>query len=162
MEVKKLVADGKTEEAIEVLIGVSSKLQDRDVENQVISLSSQYTALQKGIRSFTITSSNATIRLNRINGVLLAIADDLESTSMPNEVGSAPETDEKSGTLTKEAVAKLEQQQILERLQKLLKRRKFFQDQFDISSDASQKFNLQENIDLMDKDIGVLKEQLGT
>lgn len=153
MEIKKLIAKGETELAINALMKLASKTNNADLENQVINWSSQFHALEKKRKSFTITSDQASAKLAQINRVLLDIVSDLEETSPPH---ADPET---FADLEVD-INELEKLQILERLQLLMKRNKFFQDQFDISSDASQKFNLQENIDDMSQQITLLKEAL--
>ena len=54
----------------------------------------------------------------------------------------------------------METSQLLERLKELMDKRKFFQDQYDISADANQKYSLMKNIEQMNEEIERLKEML--
>lgn len=58
-----------------------------------------------------------------------------------------------------EKIRNMTQNDILVRIQRLSKKKRAFQEEYDIASDASIKFSLKENISILDKDIEILKEQ---
>ena len=159
-ELKNLVAEGKTAKAIDLIIDTLEQENDRDLANQAISLKSRHRRLQQNINNMLITSDNAGLESNRINIALLSIIDDMpDSPTTSSTQKNEPASDE-APILTLEMVKEMELNEVMTRIQKLMDRRKMFQDELDIASDASQKFNLSENIKKMTAEIELLKERL--
>ena len=73
-EVKELIANGKTEEALEWLQSIL-KEKDTNLLNQTYLLQSQYKDIQKRLR---LGLQDASTEVNRINFTLLTICDDVE------------------------------------------------------------------------------------
>jgi hypothetical protein len=73
-EVKELIGNGKTEEALEWLQSIL-KEHDKDLLNQTYLLQTQYKDVQNRVR---LGMQDASTELNRINFTLLTICDDVE------------------------------------------------------------------------------------
>jgi hypothetical protein len=96
-EVKELIANGKTEEALEWLQSIL-KEHDTDLLNQAYLLQAQYLDIQKRLR---LGLQDASTELNRINFTLLTICDDVEkvvseSDFKPKKSLNSPSNDKSS------------------------------------------------------------------
>jgi Effector-associated domain 11 len=94
-EVKELIANGKTEEALEWLQTIL-KEKDTNLLNQTYLLQSQYIDIQKRLR---LGLQDASTDLQRVNFTLLTICDDVEKAGITGEkkrVGAEVKNDTKS------------------------------------------------------------------
>jgi len=144
-----MVANGKTKAAIEALLVAAKNSGDNDFENGIISLKSKFSALKKDSRNGTITSENENIAKNRINANILSFVDDY-----------GPFDTEDNPVLSSDEVDVMEVADVSDRLKKLMKKRKFFQDEYDISANPEMKFYLTEKIDILTQNIELLKSKL--
>jgi hypothetical protein len=81
-EVKELIANGKTEEALEWLQSIL-KEHDKDLLNQTYLLQTQYKDVQNRVR---LGLKDASTDLNRINLTLLTICDDVEKVVTTSDI----------------------------------------------------------------------------
>jgi hypothetical protein len=79
--IKKLIAEGRTEEVIDKLNAVNFK--DKEIERQVIAVSARYKKLEKEKHGNLNDTSSLNIELNKINQTLLHI---LESNNEINNI----------------------------------------------------------------------------
>jgi Effector-associated domain 11 len=96
-EVKELIGNGKTEEALEWLQSIL-KEHDKDLLNQTYLLQTQYKDVQNRVR---LGLQDASTELNRINFTLLTICDDVEkvvnaSDIKPKRSLNSPNSDKSS------------------------------------------------------------------
>lgn len=159
-KLRELVAEGKTKKALDMLVEVSESLDEKDVRNQAIALKSRFNNLKRNLNQSIITSENANLESNRIHMALLSLLDDLPESNTPPETTAAAPASSPDAVLTLEMVNEMEMNEVMSRIQTLMNKRKLFQDELDIASDASQKFNLSENIKKITAEIEMLKERL--
>jgi hypothetical protein len=107
-EVKELIANGKTEEALEWLQSIL-KEKDTNLLNQTYLLQSQYIDIQKRLR---LGLQDASVELQRVNFTLLTICDDVEKAGIsggnkPTHTIDSPSKDKSSLALWVFGIASL-------------------------------------------------------
>ena len=149
MDIKELLAKGKTKAAIEALFVAAKNSKDNDFENGVIALKSKFSSLRKDIRNGTISSETENLEKNRITANILSFVDEY-----------GPFDTEDNPTLDSEQVMEMEKDDATGRIEKLMNKRKFFQDELDIAVDPEMKFYLNEKIEVLTRNIELLKSKL--
>ncbi|MBK7407625.1 MAG: hypothetical protein IPJ40_05810 [Saprospirales bacterium] len=88
-DLKQLVADNKTKQAIDLLLKATKELEDSDLQNEVILQSAKYNAYLKEKAAGTKSQENLDIQKANIDNALTYIVDKLPfSTEISRQVGS--------------------------------------------------------------------------
>lgn len=166
-ELRKLVATGKSEKALNQMIEIFKQMDENDLENQAISTLARLNNLNRDKMAGVITSSNASISGNQINAAILYLVSKLENLD-EGDLENEHEIENKTNEEVTNKIVELDLSNILEeernhlttRFTSLREKRNFFQVKLDKESNPSQIFSLKKDIEEIQSEMDEIFEKL--